>query len=105
MASLKKSFYTTCYIAATILLLAFALASYQEMHNWAGCLLALFFVSLSIAFRGSKMFKGYWYSVVILAVATLAMYFPEYFKTVGGKEASFFIPILLQAIMFGRELS
>src|SRR4029079_10357739 len=31
----------------------------------------------------------------------------QYFKTVGGKEASFFIPILLQVIMFGMgtELS
>ena len=103
----KKSFYTTCYMAAIVLLLAFAFASYQEMHNWAGWLLALFFVSLSIAFRGSKMLKGYWYSVLILAVATIAMYFPGNFKTVGRREASFFIPILLQAIMFGMgtELS
>ena len=107
MTSLKKSFYTTCYVAAIIFLLAFTIASYQEKYNWAGCLLALVFVSLAIAFRGSKMFKGYWYSVLILAVATVAMYFPQYFKTVGGKEASFFIPILLQAIMFGMgtELS
>ena len=52
MASLKKSFYTTCYVAASILLLAFAFTTYQEMHNWAGCLLALVFVSLAIAFRG-----------------------------------------------------
>ena len=107
MASLKKSFYTACYIAAAIFLLAFVFTTYQEMYNWAGCLLALAFVSLAIAFRGNKMLKGYWYSVLILAVATVAMYFPEYFKTVGGKDASFFIPILLQAIMFGMgtELS
>jgi len=107
MASLKKSFYTTCYVAAIILLLAFAFTTYQKLHNWSGCLLALVFVSLAIGFRGSRMFKGYWYSVLILAVATVAMYFPQYFKTFGGKEASFFIPILLQAIMFGMgtELS
>ena len=107
MASLKKSFYTACYVAAIILLLAFAFTTYQKLHNWSGCLLALVFVSLAIAFRGSRMFKGYWYSVVILAVATIAMYFPQYFKTVGGREAAFFIPILLQVIMFGMgtELS
>ncbi|TMI74289.1 MAG: bile acid:sodium symporter family protein [Bacteroidetes bacterium] len=107
MATLKKSFYSTCYIAAIIFLAAFAFAAFQKMHNWSGCLLALFFVSLAVAFRGSKLFKGYWYSVVILAVATLAMYFPQHFKTVNGKEASFFIPILLQVIMFGMgtELS
>lgn len=107
MATFKKFFYTTCYIAALIFLLAFAFASWQNMNDWAGCLLALAFVSLAIAFRGSKLFKGYWYSVIILAVATIAMYFPQYFKSVGGKEASFFIPILLQVIMFGMgtELS
>ena len=107
MATLKKSFNTSCYIAAIILLLAFVFTTYQKMHNWSGCLLALFFLTLAIAFRASKMLKGYWYSVVILAVATVAMYFPQYFKTVGGKESAFFIPILLQMIMFGMgtELS
>lgn len=107
MAPLKKSFYSGCYIAATIFLLAFGVTSYMEMYNWSGFLLALFFVFLAIAFRGSKMFKGYWYSVIILAVATIAMYYPQYFKSVGGKDASFFIPILLQIIMFGMgtELS
>ena len=107
MATIKKSYSTFCYIAAIILLLAFVFTTYQKMHNWSGCLLALVFLNLAIAFRASKMLKGYWYSVVILAVATVAMYFPQYFKTVGGREASFFIPILLQVIMFGMgtELS
>jgi BASS family bile acid:Na+ symporter len=107
MAVLKKSFYAACYIAGLLFLLAFAFTTYQHMDNWAGCLLALFFVSLAIAFRGNKIFKGYWYSVVILAVATIAMYYPQYFKMVGGRQASFFIPILLQVIMFGMgtELS
>lgn len=107
MTTFKKSFYTAFYIAAIFFLLAFAFTNQQNLHNWSGCLLALAFVSLAVAFRGSKMFKGYWYSVVILAVATVAMYFPQQFKTVGGKESSFFIPILLQLIMFGMgtELS
>ncbi|RYY28160.1 MAG: hypothetical protein EOO04_08575 [Chitinophagaceae bacterium] len=107
MASLKKPFYTACYIAALILLIAFIITTYQELYNWSGIVLTLFFVSLAIAFRGSKMFKGYWYSVLILAVATMAMYFPQNFKTVGDREASFFIPFLLQIIMFGMgtELS
>jgi BASS family bile acid:Na+ symporter len=107
MAFFKKSVYTSCYIAAFILLLGFVFTTGQQLHNWSGSLLTLAFVSLAIAFRGSKMFKGYWYSVLILAVAALAMYFPQYFKTFGGRESSFFIPILLQVIMFGMgtELS
>lgn len=72
-----------------------------------GLSLTLFFVCLAIAFRGSKKLKGYWYSILILAVATMAMFFPQYFTTFGGRESSFFIPILLQLIMFGMgtELS
>jgi BASS family bile acid:Na+ symporter len=107
MAVPNNSLYKFCYIAALLFLAAFIYATYQHSHTWAGSLLALFFVSLALAFRGSRQFKGYWYSVIILAVATIAMYYPDHFKSVGGKSASFFIPILLQVIMFGMgtELS
>ncbi len=54
MTSLKNSFFISCYIAAIILLLAFVFASYQEMYKWAGCLLALVFVSLAIAMNRQK---------------------------------------------------
>lgn len=103
----NKAICTFYYIASLLFLLAFWYTSVQHMHNWAGGLLALSFVSIALAFRGSRYFKGYWYSVVILAVATIAMYYPQYFITVGGKNTSFFIPILLQVIMFGMgtELS
>lgn len=107
MSNSKKSIYTFFYIAAFLLFTAFAFTTSNDNHNAAGWLLALGFVSLAIAFRGHKLLKGYWYSVVILAVATMAMYFPDNFKTVGSRDASFFIPILLQVIMFGMgtELS
>jgi len=107
MAAFKKILYTACYFAAIIFFAGFAFTAWRHMHQQAGCLLALAFVSLAIAFSGNKILKGYWYSVAILAVATVAMYFPQYFKTVAGKEASFFIPLLLQVIMFGMgtELS
>lgn len=107
MAAARKSFYTICYIAAIIFFLAYVITAYQQMHHWGGWLLALFFLSLAIAFRGTRSLKGYWYSVVILAVASMAMYYPEYFKTVGNKDSTFFIPYLLQLIMFGMgtELS
>ncbi len=107
MAVINKPVYNFCYITALLFLLVFTYTTLQHLHNWAGGLLALFFVSLALAFRGSRLFKGYWYSVVILAVATIAMYYPQYFISVGGRSASFFIPILLQVIMFGMgtELS
>src|ERR1700752_5234344 len=95
------SLYRFFYIAAFVFLLAYAYTAFQQMHESGGWLLASFFASLAIAFRGSKTLKGYWYSVMILAVASVAMYYPEYFKTVGDKKATFFIPYLLQVIMFG----
>lgn len=107
MVSSEKSAYNFFYIPAVIFLAAYIFISVQQLHNWGGWALALFFISLAIAFRGSRLLKGFWYSVMILAVASLAMYYPEYFKTVGGRETSFLIPFLLQVIMFGMgtELS
>ena len=107
MVTAKKSFFTICYFAAMIFLLAYAFTAYQQMHDWGGWLLALFFLSLAVAFRGNRSLKGYWYSVVILAVASMAMYYPQYFRTAGNKDSTFFIPYLLQLIMFGMgtELS
>ncbi|MET0466619.1 MAG: bile acid:sodium symporter family protein [Chitinophagaceae bacterium] len=88
-------------------LLAAAVSWFNGKPELTGLFLTLFFISLAIAFRGTRVLKGYWYSVLILAVATMAMFFPGYFRTVGSRDASFFIPILLQAIMFGMgtELS
>jgi len=107
MAPAKRSAYTYFYFSAILFLLAFVFVSVKDMHEYGGWFLALFFLSLAIAFRGSKSLKGYWYSVMILAVASVAMYYPQYFKTVGDKQATFFIPYLLQLIMFGMgtELS
>jgi BASS family bile acid:Na+ symporter len=107
MAAARKSLYTIYYIAAIIFLLAYVFTAYQQIHSLGGWLLSLFFLSLAIAFRGTKSLKGYWYSVVILSVASMAMYYPHYFKTVGNKDSTFFIPYLLQVIMFGMgtELS
>ena len=101
MATQKKILYTFFYAAAAVFLLLYLLASFQKWNGWIGWLPALFFGSLAIAFRGSQLLKGFWYSVMILGVASLALYYPGYFKHIGGKESSFLIPYLLQVIMFG----
>ena len=74
---------------------------------WGGAILSLFFLSLAIAFRGHTFLKGFSYTMMILAVVSLAMYYPASFKKVGGLESSSIIPYLLQLIMFGMgtELS
>lgn len=67
----------------------------------------LAFVSLAIAFRGNKVLRGLSYTLVILGAVSLAMYYPDYFKTVGDFKFSSLIVPLLQIIMFGMgtELS
>ncbi|WP_431215386.1 bile acid:sodium symporter family protein [Puia sp. P3] len=75
--------------------------------SWAGWCLMGVFASLAIAFRGHHFLKGFTFTVTILAVVSLAMYYPQYFVTVGGFRLSGLIVPLLQVIMFGMgtELS
>ena len=67
MAAAKKFFYTVCYTAAIIFSLAYGFTAYQQMHEWGGWLLALFFLSLVIAFRGTKSLKDYWVKARIIS--------------------------------------
>jgi BASS family bile acid:Na+ symporter len=105
MASKKTSlfFYS---LAATCLLL-YVILLIQNNHDWGGWLLLIFFISLAIAFRSNQFLKGLSYTSMILAVVSLAMHHPQYFKTVGDFKLSSLIIPLLQIIMFGMgtELS
>lgn len=107
MLSPKKSVYQFFYALAAVLMIAYIIISVQDLHHLGGLLLMLFFVSLAIGFRGNKFLKGLSFTVIILAVVSLAMYYPEYFKTIGDFKLSALIVPLLQIIMFGMgtELS
>lgn len=106
MASLKKASYIF-YSIAGVCLLAYAILFLQENHDWGGWLLLIFFISLAIAFRSNPFLKGLSFTLMILAVVSLAMYHPQYFKTIGDFKLSALIIPLLQVIMFGMgtELS
>ena len=107
MPAAKKNVYNIFYIAAFLLAVLFVFVSANKNHNAAGWLLALFFATLAIAFRGNKFLKGLSYTVMIMAVVTIAMYHPQYFITIGNFKLSSLIIPLLQVIMFGMgtELS
>src|SRR6478609_2574943 len=102
-----KPGYKVFYIVSFLCLLLFAFATLKKSHDAAGWLLALCFAFLAVAFRGNTFLKGLSYTVMILAVVSIAMYHPEYFITVGGFKLSTLIIPLLQIIMFGMgtELS
>ncbi len=107
MRSADKTFYTYFYIAALALLIAYLYIIFQSENKWAGWILALFFASLAIAFRSRKLLQGFSYTVLILAAVSLAMYYPQYFISVGSFKFSALLIPLLQIIMFGMgtELS
>src|SRR5215218_6620205 len=103
----KRSVYSFFFILAAVFLLAFVAMTISSLHQFSGWLLMLFFVSLAIAFSGNKLLRGLSYTVIILGVVSLAMYYPQYFNTIGDFKLSALIVPLLQIIMFGMgtELS
>lgn len=107
MATAKRSVYSFFYFLAAALLLAYVVMTISSLHQFSGWLLMLFFVNLAIAFRGNKVLRGLSYTVIILGVVSVAMYYPQYFKTIGDFKLSALIVPLLQIIMFGMgtELS
>ena len=107
MPAAKNFNYNVFYIAAFLSAAAFLFATLNHNHNIAGWLLALFFALLAIAFSGNKFLKGLSYTVMIVAVVSIAMYHPQYFIAIGDFKLSALIIPLLQVIMFGMgtELS
>jgi len=72
-----------------------------ESFRFGGLLLMGFFVMIALAFRGHELLKGYSYTIMIFAAVSVAMYYPQYFVTVGDFKLSKLIVPLLQLIMFG----
>src|SRR5436190_16228993 len=103
----KKTVYNLFYLAAGILLIAWLFVTVKQLHEWAGWFLMGFFLSIAIAFRGHSFLKGFSYTLMIFASVSLAIYYPNYFKTIGSFNLSAVIVPMLQLIMFGMgtELS
>ena len=107
MAFSQKPVYKFFYGLAILFLLGYIFITVKGTDKLGGWALFLFFASLAIAFRGNQFLRGLSYTVIILAVVSLAMYHPQYFKTIGSFTLSSLIVPLLQVIMFGMgtELS
>ncbi|AXY75386.1 bile acid:sodium symporter family protein [Paraflavitalea soli] len=98
---------TVYYLISALVLIIYIILSLQQQHQWGGWLLLLFFFSLALAFRQHRLLKGLSYTLMVMAVVSLAMYYPQHFKTYRGFKLSDLIIPLLQIIMFGMgtELS
>jgi BASS family bile acid:Na+ symporter len=89
------------FIGAAIFLLGFIGATLSDAHEYAGWLLMTFFALIALAFRGHDLLKGYSFTISIFAAVSLAMYYPQYFITVGDFQLKKLIVPLMQIIMFG----
>ncbi len=67
----------------------------------AGLTVIGFFISLAIGGLGAPVLKQLAFTVWIFAGVSLAMYYPQYFQTVGDFELKGLIVPLIQVIMFG----
>ena len=98
---MQKSTAKIALIVAIIFLIAFLITTIQDMHQYAGLLLVLFFAALAMFFRGYELLKGYVFTIMIFAAVSASMYYPQYFITVGDFKLSRLIIPLMQIIMFG----
>lgn len=105
MAKSGRSIYNLFYIMSLVAVVAFILFTVQQKHGLAGWALMLFFLGLAIGFRGSKVLKGFSYTVIIFAAVSVALYYPQYFSEWGGYKLSKLITPLIQLIMFGMGTS
>jgi BASS family bile acid:Na+ symporter len=100
-----KSFSKFFFALAFVLLVIFIYVTTTGDHRYAGWLLTGALISIAIALRGIELLKGYSYTITIIAVASMAMYHPSYFISIGDFKLSKLITPLLQIIMFGMGTS
>jgi len=89
------------FLFAGLLLIGYVSSILLKAYQFEGWLLMAFFVLIAIGFRQYEMLKGYSFTVMIFAAVSLAMYYPQYFISVGGFKLSKLIVPLMQIIMFG----
>lgn len=106
MSSTQRLLYFLYAVSAFFVLL-FVLTTLGGRSSLGGWCLFGSLMSLAAAFRWQPFLRGFTFTVVILAVVSLALYYPHYFLSVGGYQLSALIVPLLQLIMFGMgtELS
>jgi bile acid:Na+ symporter, BASS family len=91
-------------VAALLMLVALWMAFSGNLAD-SGPLLVTFFLLLAIGFKGYDGLKGLSYTIMIFAAVTMALYYPQYFKTLGDFKLTGLITPLIQIIMFGMGTS
>lgn len=97
--------YKILIAGAALLLLTVLGMLLSQNTNQLGPTLMAFFIFTAIAVRAFKATKGLSFTLLILAVVTTALNYPEYFLEFNGYELAGLITPLIQLIMFGMGTS
>ena len=102
---MKSTVYKLSLSAGLLSLLVALFFIFTGDKQQSGPFLILFFILLSIGFRGYETLKGFAYTIIIFAAVTTAMFYPQFFVELNGFKFSLLITPLIQLIMFGMGTS
>lgn len=101
----KKSVSKFLFLFAVLFLIAYLGASYMGAYDYAGWLLMISLLLTALGIRRYDLLKGYSFTIMIFAAVSLAMYYPQYFVSIGDFRLSSLITPFMQIIMFGMGTS
>jgi BASS family bile acid:Na+ symporter len=93
--------YKTFFYLSALCLLTAGILIWTDADSGSGILLVAAVVLLALGFRRYAALKGYTYTMMVIAAVIAAMFYPQYFITVGDFRLDRMITPLLQIIMFG----
>jgi BASS family bile acid:Na+ symporter len=98
---MKNSLYRSLITLSFLLFLIYVVSLFTGIITSSGFLLIAGFMALAIGVRGYRKFKGFAYTIWIFTAVTAAMFFPQYFISLGDFQLKKLIIPLIQIIMFG----
>jgi BASS family bile acid:Na+ symporter len=93
--------YKTFFYLSALCLLTAGILIWTDADSGSGILLVAAVVLLALGFRRYAALKGYTYTMMVIAAVIAAMFYPQYFISVGDFRLDRMITPLLQIIMFG----
>ena len=93
------------FLFAVLCMIVYLGTSFLGAYGYAGWLLMTSLLLTALGIRRYELLKGYSFTIMIFAAVSLAMYYPQYFVSVGDFKLSSLITPFMQIIMFGMGTS
>ncbi|MDO6761620.1 bile acid:sodium symporter family protein [Tamlana sp. 2_MG-2023] len=101
----KLNIYAAALVLALLLLIISLGLVFTGNIADSGPLLIAFFCLLAFGFKGYESLNGFVFTAIIFAGVVLALYYPQYFVSIGDVKLTILITPLIQLIMFGMGTS